>query len=151
MSTPLMRVTATHLLPRSALIAVGTVLAGCLIAVSAVRLSGVSVRAPDAPTVASRMLRFDDLPDGSVAVIDARTGVQIEAVSGEQGFLRGSLRGLARERRLRDIGAAPPFELLARADGRLTLSDPATGQRIDLESFGPENAAVFARWLRTQP
>jgi hypothetical protein len=25
-----------------------------------------------------------------------------------------------------------------------TLQDPSTGQRIDLESFGPSNAAVFA-------
>jgi hypothetical protein len=27
------------------------------------------------------------------------------------------------------------------------LLDPATGSRLDLESFGPTNAAVFARWL----
>ncbi|MBC7781542.1 MAG: photosynthetic complex assembly protein PuhC, partial [Proteobacteria bacterium] len=37
--------------------------------------------------------------------------------------------------------------LIGRADGRLTLADPATGQRIDLESFGPTNAAVFARLI----
>jgi hypothetical protein len=34
--------------------------------------------------------------------------------------------------------------LIGRTDGRLTLQDPSTGQRIDLESFGPTNAAVFA-------
>ena len=42
---------------------------------------------------------------------------------------------------------AAPFELIARADGRLTLIDTATEARIDLESFGPTNAAVFARLL----
>jgi putative photosynthetic complex assembly protein len=68
-------------------------------------------------------------------------------VQGEQGFLRGSLRALARERRMREVGSLPPFELAARADGRLTLMDTATGARLDLESFGPTNAAVFARML----
>jgi hypothetical protein len=37
-----------------------------------------------------------------------------------------------------------PMQLLGRADGRLTLLDPSTQQRIDLEAFGPSNAAVFA-------
>jgi hypothetical protein len=36
------------------------------------------------------------------------------------------------------------MQLLGRADGRLTLIDPSTQQRIDLEAFGPSNAAVFA-------
>ena len=57
------------------------------------------------------------------------------------------LRALARERKKRDLGSGPPFELLARADGRLTLVDPSTGARIDLESFGPANAGVFARLM----
>jgi hypothetical protein len=33
---------------------------------------------------------------------------------------------------------------MLRACRRLTLLDPTTQQRIDLESFGPTNAAVFA-------
>jgi putative photosynthetic complex assembly protein len=61
------------------------------------------------------------------------------------------LRALARERQKRDLGAGPAFELIARADGRLTLNDPATGERLDLESFGPTNAAVFARLLTAGP
>jgi putative photosynthetic complex assembly protein len=68
-------------------------------------------------------------------------------VHGEQGFLRGALRSLVRERRRRGGDASAPFTLIGRADGRLTLADATTGQRIDLESFGPTNAAVFARWL----
>jgi hypothetical protein len=36
------------------------------------------------------------------------------------------------------------MKLLGRADGRLTLLDPSTQQRIDLEAFGPSNVAVFA-------
>jgi putative photosynthetic complex assembly protein len=67
---------------------------------------------------------------------------------GEQGFLRGALRGLTRERRLRGVPAGEPMVLSGSADGRLSLADPATGQRLALESFGPSNAAVFARWLQ---
>jgi hypothetical protein len=37
--------------------------------------------------------------------------------------------------------------LIARPDGRLTLVDPVTDQRIDLESFGPTNAGKFATLL----
>ena len=111
----------------------------------------MSVHTPDASSRWPRaLLRFEDRPDGSIAVIDAKPAAGLlERVQGEQGFLRGSLRALARERRMRERRRRlPPFELLAaRADGRLTLMDPATGARIDLESFGPTNAAVFARLL----
>lgn len=66
---------------------------------------------------------------------------------GTNGFLRSAMRGLVRERKRQGLGAEQPFELLGRADGRLTLVDPGTGRRIDLESFGPSNAAVFVRLL----
>jgi len=118
-----------------------------LIGAAAVRWSGISIREPDAAALASRELRFEDRPDGSIAVFDARDHVLIETVRGEAGFVRGALRGLARERRREGIGAQPPFTLVARADGRLTLIDPSTGRRVDLESFGPTNAAEFARLL----
>lgn len=134
-------------LPRGPMIAIGALLLAALVAVTAVRLSGVSVREPDAQSIATRLLRFEDRPDGGVAVIDAASGRTLDTVHGEQGFLRGALRALARERRMREVGALPPFELAARADGRLTLADTATGARIDLESFGPTNAGVFARLL----
>ena len=47
-----------------------------------------------------------------------------------------------------DIGPMDPFELHARTDGRLTLIDPATHMRLDLESFGPTNAGLFAQLLQ---
>jgi hypothetical protein len=45
----------------------------------------------------------------------------------------------------RGIGSGPTFELIGHTDGRLTLLDPATGQRINLESFGPTNMSSFAK------
>ena len=102
-----------------------------------------TVREPDASPVKVLQLRFEDRPDGSIAVIDYKTGKQIDAVQGEAGFVRGTLRGLAQERKRRGLDSGPPFELIYRADGRLTLSDTATGRLVDLESFGPTNASTF--------
>ena len=104
-----------------------------------------AVREPDASPVKVLQLRFEDRPDGSIAVIDYKTGKQIDAVQGEAGFVRGTLRGLAQERKRRGLDSGPPFELIYRADGRLTLSDTATGRLVDLESFGPTNAGTFFR------
>jgi putative photosynthetic complex assembly protein len=146
MSTP-----PVEAIPRGLLFAAAALVVASLVSVAALRLSGVSIHAPDASAVVTRSLRFEDRADGSVAVIDAPTGVEVERVQGEAGFLRGALRALARERRMRDLGSEAAFELIGRADGRLTLSDPATGERIDLESFGPTNAAVFARLLTVRP
>lgn len=134
--------------PRAAIIGLGLVLLMTMLGVGAVRLSGTEIRSPDAPTAAQRSLRFEDGAAGSVTVVDARTGEAIDSVTGEAGFLRGSLRALVRERKMRGIGPGPAFELIARTDGRLTLVDPATGERLDLESFGPTNAAVYRRWLQ---
>ena len=70
-------------------------------------------------------------------------------VQGEHGFLRGTLRGWRASAASQGLGSEPPFRLIARADGRLTLEDPATGERVDLESFGPTNAASSrACWHR---
>ena len=134
-------------IPRGLLLSAAALVLIALVAVSAVRLSGTNIHSPDAAAVATRSLRFEDRPDGGVAVLDARSGREIERVQGEAGFLRGALRAMARERRKRDLGNEAAFDLIGRADGRLTLFDPATGERIDLESFGPTNAAVFARLL----
>ena len=134
-------------IPRAALVAAGALLAFTLLAVGTVRLSGVEVREPDTAPIAIRMLRFEDLPDGCVAVRDARDGSLIDTVTGESGFFRGTMRGFARERKRAGGGAEQPFELIARADGRLTLHDPVTRRVVDLEVFGPVNAGVFARLL----
>jgi putative photosynthetic complex assembly protein len=98
--------------------------------------------------VASRDLRFLDRDDGGVAVYSAPDGRLVHVLPhGTNGFARGVLRGLARDRRRSDIGSEQAFRLVRFADGRLSLDDPATGRRIDLDAFGPTNVAVFARLL----
>ena len=68
--------------------------------------------------------------------------------TGEQGFLRGTLRALARERRLRNLTSDAPFELTLLEDGRLSINDTLTKKGIDLEAFGPDNVAVFVEILK---
>ncbi|MBU3648663.1 MAG: photosynthetic complex assembly protein PuhC, partial [Limnohabitans sp.] len=123
---------------------IGVVLLAVLVAVGLARWSGLDPRTPDAAVQWQRALQFKDLPDGDIAVIDANTQQAVANFSGEQGFLRSTLRALARERHREKLGSDAPFLLIGRTDGRLTLLDPTTQQRIDLESFGPSNAAVFA-------
>ena len=114
------------------------------------RVAGGPVAQETASVQWQRSLRFEDRPNGDIAVIDANSQREVARFQGEQGFLRGSLRALSRERQRRGLGPQAPFELTGHVDGRLTLRDTATGQSIALESFGPTNSAVFAQlqWAR---
>jgi putative photosynthetic complex assembly protein len=112
-----------------------------------VRMSGRDIREPDAPVVMSRTLHFADRTAGAIDVTKSGSGALVQRIEGEQGFVRGTLRGFARERRARGVGPEAPFELVLHTDGRLTLNDPSTGRRVDLESFGPTNLAEFARLM----
>lgn len=136
--------------PRWVLLAVGFILAFSLISVALVRLTGNGPDQAPGPVAVERTLRFEDRSNGDIAVIDGQSGDLLTTVQGEQGFLRGAVRALARERRTRHLGSEQAFQLIASADGRLTLFDPATGQRIELVAFGPTNAGVFAPFLAMQ-
>ena len=138
--------------PRGPLMAIGALIAAAIVSVAAVRLSGVGVEhVPDAPAQTVREFHFEDRPDGSIAILDARSQRLVDTVApGTNGFLRGTMRGLARERKRQGVGPQLPFQMIGRADGRLTLLDPGTGRSVDLGSFGPTNAAVFAQLMMSQ-
>ena len=149
--TVVARSTTPDSFPRWVLWTVGFLLLFSLVSVGLVRITGNGPDQLAAAVLDERLLRFEDLSNGGVAVIDGSTGKLLTTMTGEQGFLRGAIRALVRERASRKLGSEQPFQLIARTDGRLTLFDPATGQRIDLESFGPTNAGVFASFLSMQP
>ena len=130
-------------------------LAATLIAVAVLRWSHAPADStPQAAVVAQRDLRFTDLPGGAVEITDVHhPGYAQRLAPGVQsdGFLRATIRALARERKRDGGNDLTPFRLSALADGRLVLEDLATGHEVDLEAFGPTNAGRFAQLLAAPP
>jgi putative photosynthetic complex assembly protein len=88
--------------------------------------------------------------DGILNVSDAQSGALIASFpAGEGGFVRGSMQGLNRDRKLHSVSAETPYRLILWDNGRLTLSDTGSGLRVDLLAFGPTNAGAFAKFLNT--
>ncbi len=135
--------------PRGALLAAGGVIAFSIALAAAGRLTGAANSDPAGPARVSRSLLFKDQRDGGVAVFDASNpAAPIAIVAPEtNGFLRATMRGLARQRMREEASRDIPFRLTEWADGRLTLEDPATGRRVEMEAFGIDNLAAFARLL----
>jgi putative photosynthetic complex assembly protein len=137
------------LIPRGGLMAGAGLVLFALAAVTTARLTGVGevhMKLPAA--VESRDLRFEDGKGGAVLVFDARDHQLVDELApGSNGFIRVVLRGLARERKLGDIGQAPPFRLTRFVNGQLTLTDTSSGKQIDLAAFGSANVGAFARLM----
>jgi len=136
-------------LPRGLLLGAAAVVALTLVAAATSRVTGVGrTENPTSTAVEQRMLRFEDRPDGAVVVWDAEAGEAVHVLApGTNGFVRGVLRGLTRERKLRGVGREPAFQLTRWADGRLSLQDPSTGRVVELGVFGPTNAEPFVEIL----
>lgn len=141
--------------PKSALLLVFGIIAAVLATVAVIRDTD---RGPRDLTDAVRTLpiRFEDRADGAVVV---RTGTSARPTEGEvlqvfdpgtNGFVRGALRGLVRERKRREIGPEVPFVLVLWPSGLMSLEDPTTNNTIDLSAFGPSNAAPFVQILSSE-
>jgi putative photosynthetic complex assembly protein len=135
--------------PRGGIFAAAALILFALTAVTTVRLTGVGGAHLTLPAaVESRDLRFEDGEKGSVLVFDANDHQLVDTLApGSNGFIRVVMRGLARERRLGDIGAQPPFRLTRYTGGQITLTDTSTGKQIDLGAFGSTNTEAFARLM----
>jgi len=148
-----------EMLPRGTLFIAGALVLFALTAASVVRIAHIPPAASPVlmreqagiRAVKSRDLRFVDRADGAVVIEDVKGGVASVVVPGQQtGFIRGVMRGLARERRAHGIGDGPPFKLTLWQDGELSLVDSATGRAIELTAFGSTNRATFAALLDAQ-
>lgn len=139
--------------PRGILIAIASLIAFTILAVAIARLTGYDPsQAPLSPAVAVRDLSFVEVGQGDLAVHDAATGALLETVpSDKNGFIRGLLRTLARERRMHRVDADGPFRLSLRENGQFTLEDQTTGFFIDLRAFGQTNEAAVGRFLSAPP
>lgn len=103
---------------------------------------------PSARSIAQRDLGFADRADGGVDVLDAARGKTVAMLEpGTNGFVRGVLRALVRERQLRGVGDGGVFRLELYGDGMLTLADTRTGRTVELSGFGRTNAEAFLKLL----
>ncbi len=136
-------------LPRPALFSLAGLVAISLVAVILAQAFGYKAgETPPANIVEQRDLRFSDGNAGVVYVWDVDRAVLMHSIApGTENFVRGVLRGFARDRRSRALDSETPFRLARHVDGRLTIEDLATGRIVDLQAFGRTNVASFSRLL----
>lgn len=135
--------------PRAALGFAGAMAVMTIVLAAVARIShaGTLGEMPHAHIIASRALVFSDRPDGSIGVVDAGRNEVLAPIVAQGGFIRGSLRALARQRRLASVGPEVPFYLIRWSDGRMTLDDSSTHNHLELQAFGADNAAAFVGLL----
>lgn len=96
--------------------------------------------------VASRQINFHDEPGGWISVRDASDDEEILRLEpSRDNFMRGVMRSMARERRAKGVTNEPPFEVTAWGSGHLSVTDTATGRRVEISAFGADNVDSFAR------
>ena len=136
-------------IPALLLVGAGALMGFTMLAVMIGRSEGVgTIELPPAGPVASVDFHAEDQVDGSIALRSAGDGHLITMIRpGEDGFIRGTLRGLAQARQREGFGREAPFTLTRFDNGTLALADDATGRRVPLEAFGHTNALAFARLL----
>ena len=112
---------------RGGLIAAAGLILSALAATGAARVAQLT--APSDPPAAERPgaaaeLVFLDEPDGSIQVRRDQDRRLVDLIAPTKGgFVRGVMRGFARDRMMRGIGSGPPFQLAESEGGRLTLTD----------------------------
>lgn len=93
-------------------------------------------------------LTITHAPDDRVVVAEANSGrVLADFAPGEGGFVRGSMRALARMRMTAEVDINEPYRVIKWENGSVSLSDTKSGQRIYLNAFGPDQVAAFERFL----
>ena len=152
MSTASVPSSTPPVFPRAALVFFVLVISGSLVLAvlgSAGKVGSNSADAVyNAEVQASRTIRFEELASGELAIIDHDSGQQITLLPpGNEGFIRGVLRGIARERMQHSVAMSSPFTLTRWADGQLALDDLATQRRLRLNGFGVDNERAFSRLL----
>ncbi len=139
-------------LPRPVLLGAAALVVFSFLAAAMAHYSGVGTQQlPATTSVETLRLAFEDQEDGSILVRNVASGAAIYSVApGTNGFIRSTLRGLARERRRSGLDATTPFLLETSQEGEIWLADPATSRRIGLNAFGPTNAGAFAEFFAAQ-
>ena len=144
-------ITGQDSIPKGAVAAIGAMLALAVVGTAGVRLarlSGPAASVAPPAAVAAIDLRFADQADGAIRVSEAGSDREVARLAPDtNGFVRGVMRGMARDRISRHLGPETPFRLSRDHGGGLWLQDVATHRLIDLQAFGADNRASFAAFL----
>ena len=135
------------LIPTPVVIAAACLMAFAILFAGFGRLTGFGrVESPASTPYWTLQLRFEDRPDGSIAVRNADRGDVFAVIApGTGGFVRATMRTFAQARKNDDLGAQIPFKLVRWRDGAITLEDTATNRSVELDAFGVDNAGAFAK------
>jgi len=144
--------------PKGALWFVAIIVTFTMMAAGAVRLGYAPVSASpvllrqseNLKPLVTRDVSFADLADGGLKITYEVTsrGINTNVPGEPSGFIRGIIRSMGRERRMHHVGPSAPFRLASWPDGELSLTETFTGRVLELNSFGPDNRASFARLLK---
>ncbi len=132
---------------------VGAAILAILSLVIAMNLAGTQTvdLTPKRTAVLARPIIFKDAPGGAIAVYDEGAQEPFVVLPREKNtFMASAIRlmGQTREQRSK-AGPEAPFILTLWSDGKMSLTDPATGDTLELAAFGPTNAGTFAQLLPT--
>jgi putative photosynthetic complex assembly protein len=94
----------------------------------------------DAPVAFQRTLTLAG--NGNAVVVTNEVGETILDTP-QGGFISVVIDGLERARTVHQVAGNPPVVLTQFENGRLQISDPATGWEAELTSFGPGNLGVW--------
>ncbi len=131
---------------RVPLIAAASLVVLCAVLVVIGRFTGIgTVQEAEGTPALVYQLRFEDLGEARIAVVDAEGGETLTVIeTGTDGLLRGALRGLTRSRTLASVPVDAPYQLIRWDTGRITLTDPETGEEVPLDAFGPVGPGAMA-------
>ncbi len=103
---------------------------------------------PVSPVKAEAALILQADPASGAAQVYLTDGALLADLDPEEGgFIAGVHRVIHRERTKHRVALDGPILLQAFENGRMAITDPATGWSADLMGFGATNAEAFARLL----
>ena len=106
---------------------------------------------PTEPASQMRELKVEDSAEGSVTVLDAKTGEKIVQYNrGEGSFFRATLRTLVHDRLRKGLTLDGNFRLETHLGNQLFLIDEVSGKTLSMNAYGPANMAVFAALMSNQ-
>lgn len=135
--------------PRWFLIGAGSLMALAIVSAAIGRQQKLTAGpASQPPVVAQVSIRFDAQTDGSLLIRRLPDDRVIERLPSDgSGFMRGIHRSLNRDRLMRQLAPGAPYTLVRRANGRLAVIDPLSGERIELDGFGPSHSLHVGRLI----